>query len=195
MCDSQLIVPIAVGFFTPYFSFARTSLDSGFTYQGEIQQDGLPLDGTVLFQFNLWVSKEGGVMIGANQVSSNVSVTNGQFSAVLNMDNEFGDNAFNVEKHWLKIEVCLDPACDSSTLLYPRQPLTASPYSSYSLSKSWSGLTDVPDGFAHGVDNSGDPVWGNNGNNTSFNLGRVGVGSDTPNHLLRLSGGPAWTTN
>ncbi len=86
MRNSQLIGPIEVGFFTPFFSYAQTSLDSDFTYHEEIQQDGLPLDGTVHFLFNLWDSEEGGVQIGANQVISNVSVTNGQFSAVLNTD-------------------------------------------------------------------------------------------------------------
>ena len=42
-------------------------LGSGFTYQGEIQENGNPVNRTVHLQFSLWDAEVDGAQIGASQ--------------------------------------------------------------------------------------------------------------------------------
>ena len=174
---------------------AATPLGPGFTYQGRYEQDGAPLTGTVNLRFSLWDAEEGGAQIGARQVVRDVPIQDGLFNTIINASEEFGPDAYNGQGRWLEIEACDNPTCDTPTLLTPRQPLTATPYGYYAATTPWDGLTGVPDGFADGVDNSGDSLWGEDGGNAFFNNGKVGVGTTTPHHQLRISGGPGWTTN
>ena len=41
----------------------------------------------------------------------------------------------------------------------------------------------------------GSGIWNLNGTNAYFTTGKVGIGTNAPNHRLRISGGPAWTAN
>lgn len=41
----------------------------------------------------------------------------------------------------------------------------------------------------------GGSVWSLNGTSAFYNAGKVGIGSNAPNHQLRLSGGPLWTSS
>src|SRR5690349_18657165 len=83
-------------------------LGSGFTYQGQIVQNGAPVTGTVTLRFSLWDAASGGTQIGSSQVISNVTATNGLFMVQLNdalPSGQFGANAFNGDARWLQIEV------------------------------------------------------------------------------------------
>ncbi|MEO7298475.1 MAG: VCBS repeat-containing protein [Verrucomicrobiota bacterium] len=42
---------------------------------------------------------------------------------------------------------------------------------------------------------TGAGIWNLNGTNTYFNAGKVGVGTNAPNHRLSIAGGPYWTSN
>jgi len=87
----------------------------------------------------------------------NVAVTNGLFAVELNANGElmnFGNVPIFVGfEHWLEVSVEIPPGSGNSVLLAPRQRLTPSPNALYSKSTSWSGILDVPAGFADGVDN------------------------------------------
>jgi hypothetical protein len=97
-----------------------------FTYQGQLKQNGAPVNGTCDFQFSLWDSLAGVTQVGSTQALNNVSVTNGHFTVQLG---SFAWNAFTGSARWLGIAVrCPAGGGGSFTPLTPRQPLTATPY-------------------------------------------------------------------
>lgn len=107
-----------------------------FTYQGQLTQNGSPVNDTVVMKFSLWDAASGGnqyAPFGTQTLT--LPVTNGVFTAILN-----GAGAFdNGDARWLEITVCPDAACASPTTLTPRQTLTAAPYAQYAL-RPWRQL-------------------------------------------------------
>jgi hypothetical protein len=192
-CQSVIIFVLCACLWIPSQVQAATPLGSGFTYLGQIQQAGVPVNGPVHLRFSLWDEAGageppvGGNQIGASQLLTDILVTDGQFSVTLNVGGEFGATAFIGEERWLQIEVCTNPVCDTPTVLSPRQHLTATPDALNALSAPWSGLSDVPEGFADNVDNIGDPVWEINGGNIGYNAGSVGIGTTNPQMSLEVT--------
>ena len=96
-------------------------LGRSFTYQGELNQSGSPITGTVHLRFSLWdaagtgTPPTGGTQIGTSQIVNNVAVDAGLFSAEVNAGGEFGANAFGGDARWLQSEVCTDGTCASTT--------------------------------------------------------------------------------
>lgn len=108
-------------------------LGKAFTYQGRLQDTNVPVNSSCDFQFGLFDTAVGGSQIGTTQTVNGVTVTDGLFTVQLNGTNEFGSNAFNGEARFLDIAVSC-PSGGGFTPLSPRQALSATPYSSYSLS-------------------------------------------------------------
>lgn len=141
-------------------------LGTGFTYQGQLRQAGVPVEGAVTLRFSLWQAPGsgdppvGGVRVGSVQTLTNVPVSGGVFSVALNEGGQFGPQAFNGDGRWLQVEVCGDSACSSATVLGPRQALTGVPY-------------------ALGP-------WQLSGSNLSYTGGNVGIGTTTPGHALHV---------
>lgn len=110
-----------------------TGLGSGFTYQGQIKKDGVPINANCDFTFRLWDAAgngsppSGGNQIGAGQTLNGVQVSNGLFTVVLNSAGQFGSSAFNGDARWLQISVTC-PGDSGATTLSPRQPITPAPY-------------------------------------------------------------------
>lgn len=146
-------------------------LGTGFTYQGQLTDDGAPVSGPVTLRFTLWTAAgsgsppTGGVQVGAADVVGDVVVANGLFTVLVNDSGEFGAGATNGDERWLQVEVCDDPACAAATALSPRQPLTATPYAR----------------FAAGP-------WQVTGTTLFYNGGNVGIGTDTPEKKLTVAG-------
>lgn len=114
-------------------AFAQGPLSTAFTYQGELASGGQPVTGTFDVQFRLFDSPSAGAQIGATLCGENVAITNGRFATVL----DFGSQFAGMQRF---IEVSVRPdtgtACGVAsgyTILAPRQPVTASPSSTYSL--------------------------------------------------------------
>jgi len=166
---------------------SATPLGTGFTYQGRYDQDGIPGTGPLFLRFSLWDAEMDGAQLGASQRIHNVPVTDGVFSVTLNASGEFGADAFNGDARWLQIEECPGGSCESPDPFSPRQPLSAAPYAQNALSAPWSGLSDIPSGFADGIDNSGDSLWGSNGANVFYNGGNVGIGTSNPTSALEIA--------
>jgi trimeric autotransporter adhesin len=99
-------------------------LGTGFTYQGQLKQDGQPVDALCDFQFSLWDASEGGLPVGSPQSPPPVGVAGGTFTVQL----DFGAGAFQGDARWLQVAVCCPAGCDPKVTLAPRQRLTASPY-------------------------------------------------------------------
>lgn len=128
-------------------------LGTGFTYQGELQDGNGPVTASCDFRFKLMDAATGGGQVGDTQSANNVAVSAGQFSVLLNDAAQFGSDAFAGDARWLDLEVRCPTGVGSFTTLTPRQAVAAAPYALYSISASWDGLTNVPAGFADGVDN------------------------------------------
>ncbi len=143
-------------------------LGHGFTYQGQLQQAGVPVEGTVSLVFKLWDAAgagsppTGGTQIGDTQLLTSVAVTGGVFSVVLNAGDQFGSSAFNGQARWLQVEVCADSTCSTTTVLGPRQPITGAPY-------------------ALGP-------WQTVGTTLNYMQGNVGIGTTTPALPLHVKG-------
>ena len=82
-----------------------TTVGSGFTYQGQLKNNGSPVNGNCDFQFKLYDSLNGPGQIGATETSANVSVVNGIFTVLLNQSNEFGSTPFDGGERYLAISV------------------------------------------------------------------------------------------
>jgi len=96
---------------------------TAFTYQGRLETNGMPVNGTVGLRPTLWDASTGGNLIAGNSPSDFLAtVTNGLFTATLN----FGGAAFNGQPRWLQWEV--NPGSGPFTTLSPRQPVTPTPY-------------------------------------------------------------------
>ncbi len=147
---------------------AAAPMSHGFTYQGQLQQAGVPVDGTVSLVFSLWDAAgtgsppTGGTQIGDTQTLTNVAVSGGVFSVVLNAGDQFSASAFDGRARWLQVAVCTDSTCASTTVLGPRQPITGAPY-------------------ALGP-------WQSVGANLNYMQGNVGIGTRTPALPLHVTG-------
>lgn len=144
-------------------------LGRSFTYQGQLDQAGVPVDGTVTLRFSLWDAvgtgdpPTGGTQVGSTQIVADIPINAGLFSAEINGADEFGSTAFDGQARWLQVEVCSDGSCSTPTVLGPRQALTAAPY-------------------ALGP-------WQLSDTNITYTGGNVGIGTTTPVAPLDVRGG------
>lgn len=101
---------------------------TAFTYQGRFDENGSPFNGLAEFQFTLWDAPSNGVQVAAAAPPSViVNVSNGLFSVPV----DFGSGAFTGADRWLQIQA--RTALGPFVTLSPRQRLTATPYSQYSM--------------------------------------------------------------
>jgi hypothetical protein len=100
-------------------------MGTGFTYQGHLNDGGVPANGNYDMIFNLYDAPTNGNVLGSFSIFGAVPVVDGRFTVQLNAYNEFGPSAFNGEARWLQIGVrtnknsLINPWIDLS----PRQPL------------------------------------------------------------------------
>jgi hypothetical protein len=158
------------------FLFA-SPLGTAFTYQGHVQQAGVPINGPCDFQFSLWDAASGGSLIGATQTVSSVSVSNGLFTVTL----DFGAGAFNADARWLGISA--RPGGNPNyTLLSPRQPMTAAPQAI---------AAAVPEGAITSTKLATDSasLAKVSGGLIVCSGGNVGIGTNAPQQKLHVNGG------
>ncbi|MCA9918204.1 MAG: hypothetical protein KC445_09640 [Anaerolineales bacterium] len=105
---------------------AQTS--SSFTFQGQLQDGGIPVNATCDIQAGLWDAETNGAQVGSTQTVTDVAVVDGRFTITLNANSEFGPEAFTGQARWLQIAVRCPTGSGSYSTLQPRQPLTAAPY-------------------------------------------------------------------
>ncbi len=112
----------------PVQQLVAEPLDTSFTYQGQLNLDGQPVEETCDFQFSLYDDGLGATQIGVTQTITQVQVTSGQFTVQL----DFDTSAFQGDARWLGIAVqCPGDAAYTSLGL---QALKATPYALYALS-------------------------------------------------------------
>jgi len=150
-----------------------------FTYQGKLNDNGLPANGQYDLKFQLFDDPNiaAGIQIGSAVTHEDISMYDGYFTVALEFSSD--PNLFNGDARWLEIAVRSGQLTDPNQYsnLTPRQPLTSVPYAQYAL-KSGSGS---------GSDADSDPTnelqsLGLNGNTLSISLG---------NSVLLPTGGDA----
>lgn len=92
------------------------SAQSTFTYQGVLESNGSPVDGTTVIDFRLFDAETGGSQVGST-LTEILSLDNGVFSA----DLDFGVAPFEANQElWLEIQIQTD--------VLPRQKLNPAPF-------------------------------------------------------------------
>ncbi len=112
---------------------SASPIGTAFTYQGQLKQRGVAVNGAADFQFSLWndlVSVAPGSQVGPTLIFDGqgpnplpIDVANGLFTVQL----DFGDDAFTGDARWLEITVTY-PAGASPVTLDPRHTVTPAPY-------------------------------------------------------------------
>ena len=95
---------------------------TAFTYQGRLNNNSAPANGSYDFRFRLASDPNGNTYVGSPVLTNGVAVNNGLFLATL----DFG-GAFNGSTYWLEVDVKTNGAA-GYTELAPLQPFTPTPY-------------------------------------------------------------------
>ncbi|MCG3132020.1 MAG: hypothetical protein FLDDKLPJ_02830 [Phycisphaerae bacterium] len=123
MRSGRMMLGIVVGSACLGGTAARAEVGSVVTYQGRLNQDGSPLNGTADFRCTLFDADIDGTAVAGPLEFVAVNVVDGLFTLPL----DFGAAAFNGGARWLEIEVA-SPSGGTYTTLTPRQSITATPY-------------------------------------------------------------------
>jgi hypothetical protein len=103
--------------------FSVLAQGTAFTYQGRLNNNGAPANGSYDFRFRAASDSLGNNFVGNPSLINGVTVTNGLFTAPV----DFGAGIFNGSNFWLQVEVRTNGAGGYSAL-FPPQPLTPTPY-------------------------------------------------------------------
>jgi hypothetical protein len=112
-------------------AFARVvPVSNAFTYQGQLNLAGDPLNASADFQFKLFDGPGGAaIQIGSTLTTANVNVSDGLFTVDLN----FGVGVFAGNERWLEIAVRSPAGSGTYTTLTPRQEIKPAPYALFAL--------------------------------------------------------------
>jgi len=108
-------------------------VSTSFTYQGRLSDGAVPANGSYDFSFAIYDAPSVGNQVGSTLTNSAVLVSNGLFTVLL----DFGPGAFAGDARWL--EVGVRSGSNSFSILHPRQPITAAPYSLQALNATAAG--------------------------------------------------------
>jgi hypothetical protein len=99
---------------------------TAFTYQGQLDANGAPVNGSYDLIFTLYTNGSGGAAMGGPRTNLATSVSNGLFTATI----DFGSDAFTGSSNWLEIDVRTN-GNGTFLSLAPRQQITPTPYAMY----------------------------------------------------------------
>lgn len=97
---------------------------TGFTYQGRLEDNAAPANGSYDLRFRVFDSVSGGSQAGSTLTALNLAVTGGVFTVTLDL----GPGIFDGSARWLEIAVRPGASTGAYTTLTPRQPITPAPY-------------------------------------------------------------------
>lgn len=155
---------------------ATASAGTGFTYQGQLKNNGGLVNGTCTLAFRLYDDVAAGTQIGS-PITQTIAITNGLFTTQLNASNEFGADAFNGDARWLEIRVSNTcPSGGSFTPLSPRESVSPEPYASTALYTAYKNVRVVTTG-------------GGNFNSITAALNNITDASPTNHYLIFVAPG------
>ena len=129
-------------------AFAQNPVGTAFTYQGQLQNGGVPQSGPCDLRFKLFDASSGGSQIGSTQTVAGVNVVNGLFTVPI----DFGSSAFTGSARWLETAVTC-PSGGSFTTLSPRQAMSPTPNAIFA-----ENAAVATDGTLGGNGSSGSPL-------------------------------------
>lgn len=125
---ARVLTPMAVLLAAGLSTQASAQVDSRFTYQGELKDAGVPVNGVYDLRFRLYNAAVGPAQVGPQVTVPAVGVVDGLFNAEVN----FGPGVFTGAQLWVEIDS--RPAGGGAYVtLAPRQRLNATPFSAYAL--------------------------------------------------------------
>ncbi len=142
-----LIATLAACVLMARTSSGQAPINSGFTYQGELSNNGDVFTGLADLRFTLFDAPATGLQVGPMLSAPFVPVVNGRFAVLL----DFGPEVWNGQQRWIEIEVRRPAGSGGYTRLSPRQQILAAPYALYALNGGLQG----PAGPAGGTVKSG----------------------------------------
>jgi hypothetical protein len=181
-------------------AFAQST---AFTYNGRLNNNGVPVSGPHDMRFTLFDANVAGVAVGAPLPVSPVDVVNGLFTVRI----DFGVGVFTGPARWLHVEVRPVGGANYSVLT-PRQEVTSSPYAIRAQTAgtvasgavtagqlNTAGVMPAPGQFlsydggnltwtAPGV--AAGNIWSLLNGNAYYSAGNVGIGTSTPTAGYRL---------
>ncbi len=108
-------------------------LSTGFSYQGQLKENGLPANGVYDLLFALYNLATGGAAVSATVCSEDVPVTNGLFSIVVPLTLPPSGSASYLE---VQVRPGVGGTCASTTgfaVLDPRQKITPAPIATFAM--------------------------------------------------------------
>lgn len=107
---------------------AGGSAVTAFTYQGLLQENGQPVDGTYDFEFTIWDNDPGGSAVASSCPGcySSISVEDGIFTLNIMISGGSLNDVFSGGYRWIQIEA--RPTGTTSWQTFPRQPISPAPY-------------------------------------------------------------------
>jgi hypothetical protein len=101
----------------------QADLTTAITYQGQLRQGSLPVNGVCDFSFKLWDDPSAGLVQAGPVERDGVQVTGGLFTVP-----DLTIGGFVGQRRWLEITVRCPSTTGSWVVLAPRQEMTAAPY-------------------------------------------------------------------
>ncbi len=144
-------------------SAAAAPLNTPFTYQGRLEQNGAPVTGSADVRFQLFSVPAAGAAVSGFSDHLAQTVDNGIFTVP---DVDFADAFYTGEERYLEISVRIPAGAGVWTTLAPRQRIAPAPYSLFS-SAPWRTAL---------------------GNEIYYDLNNVGVGLTNPSYPLDVEG-------
>lgn len=136
---------------------------TAFTYQGKLNDGGVPANGSYDFDFKLYDGPDNPAsQVGSTVTLSNVPVASGLFTVKLDFAGVFDGNA-----RWL--EIWVNTNHQTRAQLGLRQELTPAPYAIYSAGASAAGLTGIIPAANLGGTYSGSVIFNNPANSFTGN--------------------------
>lgn len=127
---------------------------TAFSYQGQLLKSGSPYSGNADGVFRLYNDAAAGSQVGATITITSIAVTDGLFTVELDYGSVFTGTAL-----WLDVQVRTPPDV-AYTPLTPRQRLSASPFSLYSVNGP-----------------AGSSQWTNSASGIEYSAGNVAIGT------------------
>jgi len=101
----------------------QAAIGTAFSYQGKLDDAGIPADGLYDFEFKLYDSSGGNGQVGSTVQADDVEVVDGFFTVEL----DFG-SVFSGAARWLEVAVRPGASAGAYTVLSPRELLRPAPY-------------------------------------------------------------------
>lgn len=154
-----------------------TALGTGFTYQGQLKNNGALVNAACDFQFGLWDAVSGGAQVsGTTTQTITTTVSSGLFTVQL----DFGGNAFSGEARYLAIASRCPAGSAGFTNLTPREAITPTPYALTSLYTAYKNVLVVT-------------TSGGQYNNITDALNSIGTSASATNSYLIYVGPGTYT--